>query len=513
MPKSRYTNSFVQTTPIVFGSKQPSQYGVLLSEYDVREYWDLRTSSSNSGARRAYSVALKQKVSICNSTANSFGALNPVTSYDGYPILLAQQVTPATAAQGLEYYLEDYSPKTLNAAVSTSNSSGTNSSAASSLEHTSGSTYSVTNSYEISDSIGFFGADPTGNTSFSAGHSETSTTEQSTSSGQTTSQGSEAGTGSSMTIKDWASYAFLDAKKQQPAWVWGQEYPWDVIAFRNLSKDSHSITLPPYVSVRLCDGTTIFPPSDISQFGLNFTANARWIFYVDGAAGAADETVTFTHVLSYWEGTHSSGPPSIAIIASNQAIETVTLNLPVLALDPIARAGSGNGAVIGFVKSEFIAPPAGNQAPFRVKSGANNIYVSGTGFEAPSTEDSVLTAGKISASVPASLTIQFKMTSADLELSLYLKHWKLSSTGCVMTFAINEADPQNPTTPIARHIDSFDAGSGGDNITTITLRKKDYTSTDFYDYLVMGLNTIVVTIAPEDRQATCDYALRALAIS
>jgi hypothetical protein len=125
----------------------------------------------------------------------------------------------------------------------------------------------------------------------------------------------------------------------------------------------------------------------------------------------------------------------------------------------------------------------------------------------------VLTAQGITASAPATLKIQFKMTSENLELSLYFKHWKLKSAGCMLTIAVNEADYKNPVSPIVRHVDAMDAGSGTDNITTVTLRNKDYTSNEFYDYLVMGLNTIYVTITPTDAQPSCDYALRAVAIS
>jgi hypothetical protein len=514
MPEARYSNAFVQNTSIAFGDRVKTTFGTLLSEYHVREYWDLRTSASHAGARRAYVVSLKQKISISNSDANSFAKLNPVTSYSGYPVLVVQQVQASSQVNGLNYYLEDYSPKTLNAAVTTSGNASTDSTDANSVQHSAGSSTSVTNSYEISDSVGFFGDDLTGSVSYSSSHSTTNTDESSTTAGRTSSQAVQAGTGSSMSIKDWASYAFLDANRQQPGWVWGQEYPWDVIDFRNVKSTSEfGVALPPYVAKRLYDGATVYPPSDISQFGLNFTASARWIFYVDGQAGSTDETVAFAHSVTYWEGSHDASGATIAMIASNQQIETVQLNLPLLALDPITQAGARNGAVIGFVKSEFIAPPAAPPTPFRLKSGSNNMYVSGSGFGALDNENSVLTAKDATTAAPASLTIQFKMTSENLELSLYFKHWKLSAAGCVLTVLVNEPDPTKPVSPIVRHVDARDAASGTDNITAITLRKKDYTSVEFYDYLVMGLNTIIVKITPEEGQPSCAYAIRALAIS
>jgi hypothetical protein len=238
-------------------------------------------------------------------------------------------------------------------------------------------------------------------------------------------------------------------------------------------------------------------------------SHARWVFYCQGPAGAADETVAFQHAVTYWEGSHLVGtvngkPQAQANIAIlfDQSVENVTLNLPVLSLDPITDAGAGNGAVVGFAMSEFIAPPG--SSPFRIKSEANNLYVSGSGFDSLATADSVLTASNLTASAPVTFTIQFKVVDASLELNLFFKHWLTLQTGCVMTIQVNGYT-------IVRHVDALDAGSGADNLTTVTLRKKDYTAPDFYDYLVVGLNEIVVTIAPAS-SSPCGYSLRALAI-
>jgi hypothetical protein len=113
----------------------------------------------------------------------------------------------------------------------------------------------------------------------------------------------------------------------------------------------------------------VYPPSEISQFGFNFVAHAKWLFYVSGAnaPGVDDETVSLTHSLIYWTGTHTGNPgpaPSasaqIAVLQDGRSpIETIKLNLPVLALNPIRAAGAGNGAVIGFTRSEF-APGTGS---------------------------------------------------------------------------------------------------------------------------------------------------------
>jgi hypothetical protein len=511
MKIARYTNAFVQNTPILLGSP-PSAYGTLLSEYDVTEYWDLRTSTAGSNPARAYIVALKQRLTLYNDTADGFAGLLAPDAYSSYPILAVQAVSPLPTAGNMTFYLEDYSPKTLNAAVSTTQNQGTDAQTSSSLQHTAGSSTSETNSFEVSDSVGFFGMDPTGSVSAGYTNSTTNTTERSDTRSRGRERGVQSSAGASMSIKDWGSYAFLDANKQNPSWAWGQEYPWNVISFRGTADQGKTISLPPYVQKQLCDGTFLYPPSQISQFGLDFVVHAKWIFYVDGQAGPDDEQVSFDHTLTYWEGSHSSvgDPGKLTVVAVMEPmalaakLETVTLNLPVLSLEPITSTGIGNGAVVGFVQTEFIAPPSANK--FRLKSSANNLYISqGTGFDAPADDDSVLTAENISSSTPASLLVQFKITDPDIELTLHLKHWKTTPAGCALTIDVNGQS-------IMRHIDSMNASGGTDNITSITLRTRDYTSPEYYDYLVMGLNVISVSIAPSVSGSTCGYALRALAI-
>jgi hypothetical protein len=514
MKPARYANAFVQNTPILLGQDQ-TQYGCLLSEYDVREYWDLRTSAQSGAPMRAYLVSLKQRLTLANTHTPGFAKLAPASSYPSYPVLAVQSVQPKGPNGGLTFYLEDYTPKTLNASVNTSHNDGTSSQQSSSVQHSAGSSTSVTNSWEVSDSVGFFGMDPTGSVSAGFGGSTTTTEERSMARSRGQERGAETGSAASMSIKDWASYAFLDAAKQQPSWVWGQEYPWNVINFRGASdSDGKNLVLPPYVQQLLCDGSFLYPPSQIAQFGLNFVAHARWVFCADAAPGPADETVTFSHKLTYWEATHSStGDPgkltlavSLQPIAVDLPIETLTLNLPVLALEPIVGTGLGNGAVVGFVQSEFIVPPGVSDTQFRLKSSANNLYVSqGSGFGSLGDDDAILSAKNVSVTAPASFKVRFKIVDPDIELSLHLKHWKTTAESCKLTVTVNGQD-------IVRHVDAMNAASGADNITSITLRSRDYTSPDYYDYLVMGVNTIDVVIKPGDGADTCNYALRALAV-
>jgi hypothetical protein len=511
MTAARYANALVQYTPIL--GRDKTQFGVLLSEYQVSEYWDVRTTAAGSTRMRAYHVAMQQRLTLCNAKADGFGGLSAARDYNDYPVMAVQKVVPASSASGVKFYLEDYSPKTLNAAVSTSQNQGTNSTNSSSVQHTTGSSTSVTNTWEVSGSLGFFGGDPTGSIGGGYSSSTTHTDEQSLSHSTGTEAGSNRGASSSMSIKDWASYAFLDKGKVAPSWVWGQEYPWNVINYRS-SSGSSSIDLPPFVQTLLCDGKYVYPPSHIAQFGLDFVAHAKWIFYVDGTAGSDDEVANFNHVLTYWTGSHSGVGDannltlkvSMAPLALNEAIETLQLNLPCLALHPIMSAGPGNGAVVGFVKSEFIVAPGAAPVQFRLMSAATNLYVSkGTGFAALKGNDSVLVAENIAVNSPASFLLRFKLVDPTLELSLHLRHWKTTDVACLMTLDINGHS-------ITRHVDTANAGGGSDNVTTIILRSLDYTNPDIYDYLTVGMNEIQVAIIPADDKQKCGYALRALAI-
>jgi hypothetical protein len=205
---------------------------------------------------RGYIVSLRQRITIPNSSADSFRSIAPLTSYSNYPILAVQMVRLAPT-DNLVGYLEDYAPKTLNATVNQSANASTSSNTGTSVQQMQGSSFSVTNSYDVSGSIGFFGEDPTGSVSAGFSHSETSTSEQSTTAGQSAERRDQAGTASSTSIKEWGAYAFLDAAKQSPSWVWGQEYPWNIIRFRNMiAKSQNGVELPGYVQSLLCDQTT-----------------------------------------------------------------------------------------------------------------------------------------------------------------------------------------------------------------------------------------------------------------
>jgi hypothetical protein len=188
-------------------------------------------------------------------------------------------------------------------------------------------------------------------------------------------------------------------------------------------------------------------------------------------------------------------------------VKSQPLDLVLLALDPVLVTEHGARAVVGFAASQFIAAP-GERRNFRVKSKANNLLVSGRGFLAAKPDGPLTT--DFSEDGLATLTVFFKVVDPEAEMALAFKHWKTTATACHMTIVINDG------TPIYRHVDATEAASGDDNLVTITLRNDNYASAEFFDYLVLGLNKIVITVEPsrdpQVNEAVGGYALRALAL-
>jgi hypothetical protein len=172
----------------------------------------------------------------------------------------------------------------------------------------------------------------------------------------------------------------------------------------------------------------------------------------------------------------------------------------VLGLDPIVSPDGGNGAVIGFIPAKFIAAPTGEQSSFKIVSDRNNLHVTGSGFSSSMATD--FKAG------PVTIHLKFKIIDDDYLYALFFKHWKTTATGCTLSFVFN-GDVANP---VIRHVDAMEAEGGDDNLTVVELRNKSYSAIDYHDYLVKGLNTIDVTISPDDPTQPAGYFLRAVAV-
>jgi hypothetical protein len=286
------------------------------------------------------------------------------------------------------------------------------------------------------------------------------------------------------------------------------------------SPPTNAITLPNYVQGRLVDQTAgnVYPPSYLSLFGINFLATAKWIVQAPTTYTSNDETFVVVHGITCVQGTHSVGAQQGGVYTAEATLQSLpsftssagsAIDLVQLALDPIMEEGASNGAVVGFVASQFLALPPTPAGGFRIKSAANNVLVLGSGFSPPANNDLPMSANLSSG--PVTFNVYFKVAGSLTNLTLFLKHWISSTTSlCYMSVSINGL----PT--IARHIDAAENGSGSDNVTTITLRNQDFAAADFYDYLVIGLNVITITITPSydpsGNPSPGIYSIRALAI-
>lgn len=488
---------YTQTGNIQFDIGGGATTGQSVIQYEVRAYTDTR----NLGDQQSYLVSCTQRLIIANPTVYSPSPGN-TTGYSAYPALLYNVVSisdPNKIVQSLQ--LVDYSPQTLNTAVVSSQNTAQSSNQSVSQQYTSGSSTAQTNSFGGSVSLGFFGDLPTGDISGNYEHSSSTDRSSSLSKGNAVDTGSQLSNSSSMTIKDWGAYTTVDTASQSITWIWGQEYPWNVIQFKNENAQD-LIVLPAYVAQRLYDGTQVYPPSELSLFGVNFVAKATWLITLKSAQ-AVPQGITFSHALTYGLAEHSVSNQQLtaAYKPYPQPVYDATIaDLPMLALDPIQTSDRGP-AIIGFLPSQFDVPPAGSNTDFSITSKSNNLLVRGSGL---SVQSNTTFNG-----VPVKLAIYFKLVDGSRDLSLSLKHWVgTTATPCQLAVVINGS------LPLTRYVDAPETGSGGENVTTIALRNSNFTSVDYCDYLQMGLNTVDITITPVDTQpgTTTSYQLMALAV-
>ena len=485
-------------------------YGTAIVRYDVRKYTDVR----NLGVRVCYLVNCTQRLRIPNRSYNGLDPKPSPAGYSGYPALIWNQIVPKTAAgTAASATLVSYAPKTLNASIESSRNVSSNTDSSFQQEHTSGSAVSQTNTFGVSGSLGFFGDAPTGD--FGASYESSTTTENSSSDtrGQGRSQGSELSEGASMSIKDWACFAAVDDANQAPSWTWSQEYPWNVMLFRAVDSDQN-ILLPPFVLDRLYlpakptppGPATVFPPSELSLFGVDQVARCSWIVIPDPKVPDS-ENITVEHSISVCEGSHvlkhdSGKAPVFQVnLAYHEDIPKLVskvLELGLLALDPISGEDPADAAV-NFAEDPFQAAPV-NGKGFLVTSRSNKLRLSGQGFGPGMSTD--FTHGAVS------VHIDFKVAEEYDDLTVFLKHWKTTSQpGCMLTITVNGDTARQ----IVKHVDSPEGDGVDKNITAITVRNRDYLSADYCDLAVMGLNTIDIAVTPGG--SGCGYQLHAVAIA
>ncbi len=332
-----------------------------------------------------------------------------------------------------------------------------------------------------------------------------------------------------MSVKDWACYTSLDQSNSSITWNWAQEFPWDIIKFRN-NAGAENITLPNYVENLLTDGTQAFPPSQLSQFGIDFVMKATWI--VEG-----NTQITANHVFDYFTATHNldTGTNNDNYIWANiDNMESLPfpgfeIDLCLYGLDPILNFGPDRNAIVGFVSRNFMQPAApvsqendviAGPSKFLIVSSANNLMIQditaysgnltssdvGAGFTATATE---LTAMLTPNCTSLEMQIFFKIIDVEENYRLYLKHWKTGTTGVLLTITING----DSTNTICRYVDALEAEGGDDNLSVVSLRNLSFGSVDYHDYLQLGVNQITIALTPiGGNPVDCGYQIRAVSI-
>ena len=562
MFKKSDPNSFSKNCALYDGD---NEIGTLLLEYQVTRYDDVQVQNASSvkkSRQRQYLIHATQRLNLYNPSGLVVKPGSNTTSYDNYPVLVQTSMLGTAAAgspddSSLSWELKDYSPKTINTTIQSSGTTGTSSGSttASSTSHTSGSSTSQTNSYDTSVSVGMNDSlsDPTnigisGSSTASYGHSSTTTHEHSTThqSSSSQSRGQDSSSSAAMSIKDWGAYALVNPTVAGPTWLFGQEFPWNAIDCRKTTetvnpnnKDQVQIVVPSAMTARLYDGVSLYPPSQLSMFGVNFVMKSLWLVTIPD--DSVSDEVTVSHTVDYYAGSHllqdasglqqDSDPskvvnvymdkvPTILNAASGPALST-TIDLALLALMPATV--QGNAAVTGFSPNRFIVLPVQGTSstppvPFKIVSAGNDLlvvdnttYPSSAGAAGFSLAETLLTANFSQSCAALSMTLYFKVVDTTKDYTLYLKHWKLGATGVMLTLTIN-GDTDNA---ITKYIDAAEAEGGENNITTIALRNQNYASVNYHDYLQLGLNAIQIDIQPIGKQYTadCAYQIRAVSVA
>jgi hypothetical protein len=529
--------------------------GLFAAQYKVAHYDDVQMLSgtaqagvANQGFRK-YLVTVTQRVMIYNRSGTDLRPQTDMTRYENYPAVL-NTLYQMPLDDGITAQLVSYSPQTVNSQVQVSGTTGSSSGQSSSnaTSNTVGSSTSQTNSFGVS--VGFFGDMMTGGVT--ADHSSTTTNEQSatTSNEAGRSASQESSSSNYMSIKDWGAYSLVNPSTSCPSWVFGQEYPWNAIDCRKtngqvkpvqtakatrkaraMASDAPTqqveILVPDYQKARLYDGSAVYPPSQLSMFGINFVVQAQWLVTVDNTV---TDTLTIGHTLNYFTASHL-----LETVDKTTDVHVYIDDTPTLLkldgddisveIDPgtmaLAPAGSSDAPpVIGFIPSKFVRQPApaasGKQpVPFSIFSTTNTLIARdttvypatcdvGMGFAPSETALNATLGGNCTKLV---MTLLFKITDAVNDYTLFLKHWKTSAMGVTLTITVNG----NTANQMVKNVNSFEAEGGENNLLSIVLRNQNYASVDYSDFLTPGLNSIEIAITPNDGKAA-GYALRAVSL-
>jgi hypothetical protein len=384
--------------------------------------------------------------------------------------------------------LQKIFPKTLNASVSTTVNADNGTSTNQSQQNTSGSSHTNVNTFGVGLQLGMFGPLPMGTLSADYSHSWEHTVMDSGTTGTGSSASHGTGSSASMSIKDWSAYGALDATSVNPTWIFGQSYPWDVIQY-NQSSNGSQINLPEFVQAQLLNGTLVLPPSQLAQFGLDFTTVGNWL--IDFPQGiTSDETITIDHRISSFTASHSlvgsaiSANLQTSAAASQAQFSSGAIDLSSYSLIPLSGAATANGSAIGFAATPFTMAPTSALGAFKISSPANTLQITGSGFDS----------GMSTAfAQPVSATLTFKIADYNQQYSLLLMHWIGAGSG-----AVKIAWTVNGQWSGVMFVDAQEGSGGQGNVSSIELRNTDFTSIHFHDYLVVGTNTISLVVTPVD---------------
>ena len=469
--------------------------GQAILQYEVHRYIDTR----NLTEVNAYIVTCTQRLIIPNAAAYA-PSTTAVTEYSNYPALLIANITVDDPDH--QTTLIDYFPRTLNTSVSTALNASTGSGTSMSQQYTSGSSTAQTNSFGASASLGFFGDAPTGGVSVDT--STAMTTEQSVAAttGSAVDKSSQLSNSSAMSVKDWGSYAQLDVADSNLTWVFGQEFPWNVIQFNAPNATSSAVLLPDFVQQRLLDASdpnnpVLYPPSELSLLGVDFVSKAVWLITPQTITAGSD-AISFTHSLTLGNATHSLDGSNVTAsldVVEAAPIQSGSIDLALYGLDPLSGSAP---AVIGFVPDQFAVAPASSGSPFSIAADANDLLVRGSGFTSIMATD--FSAGQ------AQMTVFFKVIDPNTDVNLSLKNWVGGTVPCLLTIVINGQST------LLRYVDAPETSGGSDNVTVVSLRYTNFTSVNYCDYLQMGLNQVQITITPTASSPATSYQLLAIAV-
>jgi hypothetical protein len=564
-------------------SKQTA-IGLIALEYQVALYNDVQVSGSGSvtqPSNQQFIVNCTQRILLSNDAFKSLVPSDPaVQSYLTYPALfqLTFQFSNASGGSGLTFNLLDYSPQAVNTTVqqSGSNSDSTTAGKSSSTSTTTGtqnwqsSTYS-TGVDSFSGGVLGLSLQYGSESGYSKSSGSSTSNSNTTDSGSSNSSSDSVSSSSSMSVKNWGAYSWVDPTSTFPTWVFGQEYPWNAIQCRfgnggtPLGSTSTGVELeletknpaytqvPMYVSLsmvdNLWDGTFLYPPSELSMFGLNFVTKATWRVYVDFDTSTQ---ITITNPITYFSASHI--PPtkdsevtttvymdpaatSLYVYDADKKAyvdPSVTVDLNFMALSPIGQNASA--AIIGFTPNKFIPPivlssdSGSATAPlgFKTIAATNDLLVQDTtqntttypsgGTSGYTLSENCLTSTWDSKhQFPYQITLYFKIIDSVKGYTLYMKHWIAQSTNVMITIVVNG----DPATEMTKYVTALEAQGGEDNILSIALRDLNFASISYHDYLQLGLNSVTITMEPsvtttsesvDQLWSNCGYQVRAIAV-